>query len=534
MQRNRNGAGVFWLLVAGSLLMACERSSVPTLTPEPTGTPTATATVQATLLLTKLVDKGQALPGEELRYTIVIMNDMMAGDDPGTTVSLVDMLPTDVEFVSGSLSAEAFYDPMKRSIAWSGRVPRGGSMQVGFSARLTQEAATKRSILNQVQVQDAFGRQMEAAAQTHVTVLGPTATPVPLTETATATPPGAAATLTPTPKPTAIPSPTPVQWPEATVPYIKSLVVTPNEPPDYYLVVGDNLYRSTDRGSSWALEVLPGVPAGAGVTCVALDYRHPQTMYLATSEGLYRREGPDQPWGLVNTMRATALTVDLVNSDMLWAGIAWDTATRSVIVKSTDRGLTWSKADYGIPSAWVGAILINPNNPNVIWAHVRPGTRYDWPKGHVFRGGRDGSWERLSLGKPFELVSDPDPFGEQNREACFVSGLAYDPNLNVLYAGCDVSWYNGPSSSYRLLRSLNADSPDSALVHWEVQANLGPAAGLGMNSVRPLAVDAREPKSIFLFLDVTGQAGTPRFRLLVSHDDGQTWQDMAVRGLPES
>lgn len=346
--------------------------------------------------------------------------------------------------------------------------------------------------------------------------------------------------MTPTPRPavaTSTPLPTQVSWPELTVPYVTSLVVTPDEPPIYYLVVGNALYRSADRGVTWSAEPLSGIPAEARVNCVAVDYRHPQTMYLATSHGLYRREAPNEPWGLVNTIRVTALAVDLINPDVLWAGVPWDTAMQAVIVKSTDRGRTWGKADFGVGigdgNAWVGAILIHPHNPNILWAHVRPGTRHDWPRGYVYRGGRDGTWERLFLGE-FDFVLSPDPFGGQNQDACFVSGLAYDPNLNALYAGCDISYYNGTDWSYRLLRSLNADAPHSVDVRWEVVAMLGTAAGPIMNAVRPLAVDAREPKALFVFLDVTREMGQPRFKLLVSHDDGKTWEEMALRGLLET
>nr|MBC7245109.1 hypothetical protein [Chloroflexota bacterium] len=359
------------------------------------------------------------------------------------------------------------------------------------------------------------------------------------TATATLRPPTVTPTATSQPAvvtPTLPLTLTQVPWPELTVPYVKSLVVTPDEPPVYYLVVGNALYRSADRGATWSAEPLPGIPAEAGVTCVAVDYRHPQTMYLATSHGLYRREADHEPWVLVNTMRVTALAVDFLNSDVLWAGIPWDTAMQAVIVKSSDRGCTWGKADYGVGigdgNAWVGAILIHPNNPNIIWAHVRPSTRHDWPRGYVYRGGRDGTWERLPLGE-FDFVYSPDPFGAENQDICFVSGLAYDPNLNALYAGCDISYYNGEERTYRLLRSLNADAPRSEEVRWEVVAVLGKSAGLAMNAVRPLAVDAREPKSLFVFLDVTEEVGKPKFKLLVSHDDGQHWEEMALRGLSQ-
>ena len=314
------------------------------------------------------------------------------------------------------------------------------------------------------------------------------------------------------------------------MPYVRSLVVTPDDPPVYYLVVGTRLYRSVDRGATWNAEPLSGLSDRAAVQFVAVDYRHPQTLNLGTDQGLYRREAADQAWGLVNTQYMTSLAVDLENSDVLWAGIPYDTALRSVIVKSSDRGRTWSKADFGLAVGWVGAILINPHNPNILWAHVRPETRHDWPRGYVYRGGRDGSWERLLLGD-FEFVPDPNPFGGANDDVCFVSGLAYDPELKALYAGCDVSWFNSEDRTWRLIRSLNADAPNSAEVRWEVASELGSAPSLQANGVRPLAVDGRQPKALFVSLDVTEPMGVPRFRLLVSGDDARSWSDLSLFSL---
>jgi hypothetical protein len=313
------------------------------------------------------------------------------------------------------------------------------------------------------------------------------------------------------------------------VPFVYGLVVTPDEPPIYHIVVNHALYRSTDRGGTWSVESLAGVPDQALINVAAVDYQHPQTMYLGTDRGLYRREGPDQSWGLVNTLVMSAFAVDWVNPDVLYAGVGWGNELRSVLVKSEDRGRTWGKADLGMQPGYVSAILVDPNNPNILWAHVRSSAPHSWPAGLIYRGGRAGSWERLSLG-PFDDITG----GADNPDACSASGLTYDPNLNALYVGCDITYYYSTNRDYRLLRSLNADAPDSSQVAWELLADLGAVSSdfAGVNVVRPLAVDARQPKSLFIFVDVTQEVGQPRFKLLVSHDDGQTWQQMAVQGLP--
>jgi hypothetical protein len=476
----------------------------------------------------KFVGLAEAAPGTTFWYGLVVMNVMAGGEDLGKTVQLVDPLPAQVDLVADTLGEGAVYDEAARSVTWQGQVPPGGSIHISFQVRLNAAAAQAGSVVNTVSITDALGRVRQASAATRVLVPTRSGMLHALTPTVAATP-----------SPTREPSPTQAPAVEMRVPYVTCLVVTPDEPPLYYLVAGDALYRSVDAGATWSAEPLQGVPAGARVNTLAIDYRHPQTIYLGTDQGLYRRESSQGPWGLVNTLKVTALAVDFENPDVLWAGTPWSTELRAVIVRSADRGRTWGAADDGIELgdgyAWVGAILINPNDPNMMWAQVRPGTRHDWPQGLVFRGGRDGHWERLPLGGEFGY--DAARGVAQSPDVCFVSGLAYDPNRNALYAGCDISYYNGDKRGYRLLRSGNADAPNSADVRWELASELAaaPQDRLGVNVVRPLAVDAREPRALFVFLDLTQDDGpSPGYRLLVSHDDGKSWSQMGLVGLPGS
>ena len=149
-----------------------------------TPTPTATPTQVASLMVSKLVDTEWALAGDVLQYTLVVMNDMLGGDDPGSSVELVDVLPDAVELVAGSLSPHASYDAETRTIYWNGSVPRGGSIGITFQALLTSAAGCWRPVSNTMVVTDAFGRRLEAPAQTHIT--DPTCTATP---TSTAEPP---------------------------------------------------------------------------------------------------------------------------------------------------------------------------------------------------------------------------------------------------------------------------------------------------------------------------------------------------------
>lgn len=362
---------------------------------------------------------------------------------------------------------------------------------------------------------------------TSTSALTPTAAP---TKTSTAEP-TATATKTrsaATPMPSRTPTLTVQEALQSTMPYVYCLVVTPDDPPAYLAVANNRLFRSKDRGQNWGPEPMEGVPGSARVLVLAIDYRHPDTMYLGTDQGLYRQEGADNTWQFVHTMVVSALAVDLENPDILYAGTGWGTELEAVLVKSEDRGRTWGGADHGMQRGQVTAILIDPNQPNVLWAHLRPAFNRAWPYGQIYRGGRDGSWERLSLGQ-----YDMREFtGKPGTDTCSPAGLAYDPNSNSLYTGCDITYYGG-TRRYWLLRSTNADSPDSSLVSWELVADWGPVPDdfAGFNTIRPLAVDAREPRSVLVFVDTTRRVGAPEFQLKIGHDDGSKWESLVPVGL---
>ena len=85
-----------------------------------------------------------------------------------------------------------------------------------------------------------------------------------------------------------------------------------------------------------------------------------------------------------------------------------------------------------------------------------------------------------------------------------------------------------------MLRSPNAGAADSGAVSWEVATHFATEPPQGMGSARPLAVDAREPKSLFISTSIQEPGQPLRYRILVSHDGGSTWDPLPLRGLPQA
>ncbi|MDH7489132.1 MAG: hypothetical protein QHH80_06450 [Anaerolineae bacterium] len=350
------------------------------------------------------------------------------------------------------------------------------------------------------------------------TALLPSATPTP-TRTAlpTATP---AATATPTTaRPTEPPTPTATFAP---VPQVRSLVVSSGEDRTLYAVIGDAAYQSADGGATWTALDIAGIAPESRLFALALDYRNPSVMYATTTSGIYRRVG-NSPWEFVHPLNAQALAVDFVDSNTLWAGVSWTTEYRAVILKSTDAGRTWGKADFGI-QAYLGygvtSIIIDPVNPDILYANLRYGGRFGWPDGWLYRGGRAGTWEPLPLGP----VAGSAGFSD---DACMPHGLAFDPTLRRLYVGCDAYYYN--NSRLFMLWSDNAHEPNAQSIVWGkalTQGTLTPPFALGFAA--PLAVDARPPKALYAAVSGTSTESDKPYRLLVSRDDGATWLELPL------
>jgi hypothetical protein len=333
-----------------------------------------------------------------------------------------------------------------------------------------------------------------------------------------------------TPTPTVGPVPTPTPGADEAGPVIGSLVVTPDERRALYAVVDSQLYQSSDAGRSWLEEDTAGLPLEVQLTAVTIDYRHPSTMYLLADRGICRREGGDA-WELVSTLTATALAVDLVDPNVLWAGVLRTSEQDAVMLKSSDGGRSWAATDLpadALPfTSWTSDILVDPTNPEILWAVVRSWRSDVGQAGALFRGNRDAQWERVSL-RQFEPAFD-------NPDGCEVAGIAYDPNANLLCAGCERSTYNG--GRLLLIRSPNADAAAASDIRWEVARYYAVAdsACYAPGVVRPLAVDAQAPRSLYLSTMIEGcgeEALLGRQHLLVSHDDGATYEVLEAPGLP--
>ena len=170
------------------------------------------------------------------------------------------------------------------------------------------------------------------------------------------------------------------------------------------------LYRSSDGGSTWR-KLLDQT-----VTVIAIDSRRPGRIYVGGEGRVYRSlDGGDSwaeleeglPRGLIRSM-----LIDPINPDIIYAGV-----DMAGVYRSEDGGETWSPLGRGFPdTVKIMDLAIDPSSPDFLYAATISGVPFtnDY-----------GLW-RLELPprRPFHLVS---PLGKL---LYMWGGIKMDKGLN--------------------------------------------------------------------------------------------------------
>jgi photosystem II stability/assembly factor-like uncharacterized protein len=177
---------------------------------------------------------------------------------------------------------------------------------------------------------------------------------------------------------------------------------------------GDGVYKSTDAGKTWKHV---GLADTRQIARVRVHPRNPDIVYVAAlghvfgpneERGVFRSTDGGKSWQKVlyrsNKAGATDLILDPNNPNMIYAAL-WEVYRQpwtlesggpgSGIFKSTDAGDTWSEItrNQGLPKGTIGNIglTVSPANPDRVWAIVEA------EEGGVFRSDNAGkTWARVN------------------------------------------------------------------------------------------------------------------------------------------
>ena len=216
---------------------------------------------------------------------------------------------------------------------------------------------------------------------------------------------------------------------------IESLAVDPGDPDTVYAGTWHLPWKTADGGKTWH-NIKQGLIVDSDVFSIIVDPEHPHTVYLSACSGIYKSENAGilfhKIQGIPSEARRTrSLMQDPENRDVVYAGTTEglyktfnagktfkrmtdaDVVVNAVyvdpgdsnrvllatdrggVLESDDGGATFTASNQGISERKVAAVLVDRNNPQVLYAGVVNDKKF----GGVFRSSDGGAhWEQLGKG----------------------------------------------------------------------------------------------------------------------------------------
>ena len=155
---------------------------------------------------------------------------------------------------------------------------------------------------------------------------------------------------------------------------IAALAIHPHDPPTLYAEAYDGVYKSTNRGETWARAGSGPSPNYGGSTWTGsqnsflIDPVTPDILYmdLSIDKGLSKSTDGGASWSPINTGLANlfihCLVIDPVNPDTLYGG------TCEGVFKTTDGGENWNPLNPGQDYVSATTMLIDPSTPVNLYA----------------------------------------------------------------------------------------------------------------------------------------------------------------------
>ena len=204
---------------------------------------------------------------------------------------------------------------------------------------------------------------------------------------------------------------------------IADIAIHPEKKHLWYVAAGSGgVWKTENSGVTWK-PVFDEQPVYS-IGCLSIDPNNPHTVWVGTGEnvggrhvgygnGIYRSTDDGEHWknmGLKSSQHISKIVIHPKNPDILWVaaqGPLWSKGGERGLFKTTDGGKTWKKT-LG-DDEWTGVtdILIDPRNPDRLyaatWQRHRNVAAYmgGGPGTAIYRSEDGGeSWIKLSEGLP--------------------------------------------------------------------------------------------------------------------------------------
>lgn len=203
-------------------------------------------------------------------------------------------------------------------------------------------------------------------------------------------------------------------------------------------IYGIGLLKSTDGGQTWTQSIDWSAHQRRGIQKIRLNPKRPESVWAATTEGIYRSYNAGESWTLVYPVAmATDLAINPIDTSIVFSAQGGQGSPGGGIVRTLDGGTTWEHAALGTngPLAFGGKVMLAmaPSAPNVLYASIgkADGTRF----GPSFLG----TWlyQTVDGGDTWQVVSTVD---YSSYQGWYAHDVAVHPSFP------EVVWTAGVSS----------------------------------------------------------------------------------------
>ncbi len=236
--------------------------------------------------------------------------------------------------------------------------------------------------------------------------------------------------------------------------------------------IGDGLFKSTDGGSNF--KEVPGFENSERITSIVINPKNTNEMFVgvlgalwsdSTDRGVYKSNDGGKSWNKIlyvgSSTGASDVIMDPNNPNVLYASMwqfrrtGWgfnSGGLNSALYKSTDSGATWNKIHSGFPSGQLGriAIAVAPSDSNILYSVLETEDK-----------SKNGLWKSTDAGKSWEHLNND--FGLVVRPFYF-SRIVIDPKNPdiVLKGGLSGSISRDGGKTFKDLGNMHSDIHDLA------------------------------------------------------------------------
>lgn len=162
----------------------------------------------------------------------------------------------------------------------------------------------------------------------------------------------------------------------------------------YFGAVGGGLWKTTDAGNTWA-PVTDGQINSSSVGAVAVSESNPDVVFIGMGEncirgnimpgdGVYKSGDAGKTWAHVGFKDVDAISkirIHPTNPDIVYVaafGLYYGPSEERGVFKSSDGGKTWKRTLFKDPRTGAVDLVIDANNPNVIYAALWEAYRIEY------------------------------------------------------------------------------------------------------------------------------------------------------------